>query len=200
MLRVCVAVLVAGGVCALGEARLAGQERKKAAGAPGGTVVKGTLAGADAGKNTVTVTVHTFNRATQEATDTDKTFALADGAKVLQDDAAAKLGDLKKGNPVVVALAGEKAAGVSVDGGTAQGEFRSANADRNTIVVIAGRNMERRTFHLLRTTKVTDADGKDMPVASLKPGAKLTITRSVEDDNTAIRVQQLPAGAPKRER
>jgi hypothetical protein len=203
-------VVLAAGAVALGGAahhsRAAGegarepaQERKKKAEPAAGTSVKGTLAGTDPEKNTVTVTVHTFDRKTGEGTDTNTTFPLAKDAKVLQDDAAAKLADLKKGYPVVVALDGKTAAAVSVDGGTAQGEFRSANADRNTITVIAGRDMARRVYHLLKDTKVTGADGKPVRVADLKPGTRVQLTKSVEDENTAIRVQVLPEPA-KRDR
>lgn len=181
-------------VCALGgEARVDGQDRKKARGENTGAVVKGTLASVDAGKNTVTVTIHTFNRATQEGTDTDKTFPLAKDAKVLQDAAAAKLADLKKGYPVTLHLKDASAASVSVDGGTGQGEFASTNPERNTITVIAGRDMRKQVYHLLKTTTVTGGDGNAIPVADLKAGTKLVLTRSVEDGNTAVRIQVLPA-------
>jgi hypothetical protein len=176
-----------------GEVRVAAQERKKNADGKDGSVVKGTLAAVDAEKNSVTVTIHTFNRATQEGTDTDKTFPLAKDAKVLLDAAAAKLVDLKKGYPVTLRLDGAKAASVSVDGGTAQGEFLSANLDRNTITVIAGRDMKRQVYHLLKTTTVTGGDGKAILVKDLKAGTKLLLTRSVEDGNTAISVRVLPA-------
>lgn len=175
------------------EERVAAQERKRNADGKDGTVVKGRLASVDAEKNSVTVTIHTFNRATQEETDTDKTFPLAKDAKVIQDAAAAKLTDLKKGNPVTLQLKGTSAASVSVDGGTAQGEFLSANLARNTITVIAGRDLARKVFHLLKTTTVTGADGKAIPVADLKAGMKVVLTRSVEDDNTAVAVRVLSA-------
>ena len=181
-------------VCALGgEALVEGQERKKARGSKDAGLVKGTLASVDAGKNTVTVTIHTFNRATQEGTDTDKTFPLAKDAKVVQDAAPAKLADLKKGYPATLRLEGMSAASVSVDGGTTQGEFLSANPDRNTVTVIAGRDMARRVYHLLKTTTVTGADGKAAAIKDLKPGTKLLLTRSVEDGNTAVRIQALAA-------
>src|SRR5262245_33556322 len=183
--------------CALGgEAKSVAQERKRGAGEKDGSVVKGTLASVDADKNSVTVTVHSFNRTTGQATDTNKTFALAKDAKVLQDAVAAKLADLKKGNPVTLRLEGTSAASVSVDGGTAQGEFVSANPDRNTITVIAGRNMEKQVFHLIKSTTVTGGDGKEMPVKDLKPGTKLVMIRSVEDDRTVVQIRALP-GADK---
>src|SRR5262245_17231200 len=180
--------------CALGgEAKSVAQERKRGAGEKDGSVVKGTLASVDADKNSVTVTVHSFNRTTGQATDTNKTFALAKDAKVLQDAAAAKLADLKKGNPVTLRLEGASAASVSVDGGTAQGEFVSANPERNTVTVIAGRNMERRVYHLLKSTTLISDDGKAILVKDLKIGTKLLLTRSVEDDRTVIHIRTLPA-------
>jgi hypothetical protein len=171
----------------------AAQERKKGGRDKDASIVKGTLASVDAEKNTITVTLHSFNRATQERTDTDKTIPLAKDAQVQQDAVAAKLADLKKGYPVTIRLAGDNAASVSVDGGTAQGEFLSANLDRNTVTVIAGRDKGKRVFHLLKTTTVTGADGKEILVKDLKPGTRLLLTRSVEDDHTAVRIQTQPA-------
>src|SRR5262245_65415664 len=105
------ALLVAILLCALGGAA---QERKKNPDDKDGNTVKATLASVDAEKNTVTVTIHTFNRTTQEGKDTNKTYALAKDAKVLQDAAAAKLTDLKKGFPVTVHLDGTTANRISV--------------------------------------------------------------------------------------
>lgn len=178
---------------AFAEVQVNAQERKKNADRKDGTVVKGTLASVDAEKNSVTITIHSFNRATQEGKDTDKTFPLAKDAKVLRDGAAAKLADLKKGHPVTLRLDGSSAASVSVDGGTAQGEFLSSNPERNTIKVIAGRDMRKQVYHLLKTTTVADSGGKDVSVKDLKSGTKLVLTRSVEDDNTVIAVRVLPA-------
>jgi len=176
-----------------GEVRVAAQERKKKADGKDGTVVKGTLASVDAEKKSVTITIHTFNRTTQEGTDTDKTFPLTKDAKILQDAVAAKLADLKKGYPVTLRLEGTSAASVSVDGGTGQGEFVSANLERNTVTVIAGRDMGKQVYHLLKTTTVTGGDGKAMSVKDLKAGTKLALTRSVEDGNTAISIRVLAA-------
>ena len=92
----CTALLTAILLAAFGEARVTGQDRKKNADGKDGTVIKGTLASVDAEKSTVTVTIHTFNRTTQEGTDTNKMFPLTKDAKVLQDGVAAKLTDLKK--------------------------------------------------------------------------------------------------------
>jgi hypothetical protein len=183
-------VLLAGLVVVLGgTSKLQGQERRKAADAKDANLVKGTLASVDADKNTVTITTSSFNRATQERTDTNKTYTLTKDAKVLQDEVAVKLNGLKKDFPVTIKLDGDKAASVSVDGGTSRGEFQSANADRNTITVIAGRDRKRVTFHLLKTTKVVDAAGKDLVVKDLKMGTPLVFTLSIEGDGTAVRVQ-----------
>jgi hypothetical protein len=189
-----IGLIAAGAVAWCGDTRSAAQDRKKATEADM-ALVKGTLASVDTEKNTVTVTIHKFDRANQQPNDMNKTFTLTKEAKILQDDAAAKLGDLKKGNPVLVKLDGANAASVSVDGGTSQGEFFSANLERNTITVIAGRNMSKQVCHLLKTTKVTGSDSKALAVADLKQGMKLALTRSVEDDHTVIRIQvQAAAG------
>jgi len=186
------ALLVAICACAWGgDSSVAAQERKNRGEAQDKTIVKGTLASVDADKNTVTVTIHSFNRATQEATDTDKTFPLAKDANILQDDSSTKLADLRKGYPVIVKLDGASAASISVDGGTSHGEFLVANLERNTITVIAGRNLTKQVYHLVKTTKVAGADGKAMLAKDLKPGTRLILTRSVEDDHTAIHIQAL---------
>jgi hypothetical protein len=177
------------GASEAGEAR---QEQRKAGQRKADTAVKGTLKSVDADKNTVTVTIHTFDRTTGQGTDTDKTFPLANNAKVLQDDTGSKLAELKKGFPVTLTLDGASASSVSVDGGTAQGEFWSANLERNTILVLAGRNMQRRVYHLLKDTRVTNNDGTPIRVQDLKPGMKLLMTRSVEDENTVVRIQAQP--------
>ena len=64
--------------------------------------------------------------------------------------------------------------------------------------MIAGRDMARRVVHLLKDTKVLDAAGKPIRIQDLQRGMKLRFTRSVEDDNTAIRIQVM-GPAPGRE-
>jgi hypothetical protein len=174
------------------KARPPGEQRKEAGQPKDGTIVKGKLAGVDADNNSVTVTISSFDRKTGKGSETNKSFTLAKDARILQDDAAAKLTELKKGYPVTVKLDRTTAVSVSVDGGTAQGEFRSANAERNTITVIAGRNLSRRVYHLIKDTKVLGDDGKPIRVQDLKAGTILRLTLSVEDEHTAIRIQTLP--------
>jgi len=180
-------ILVAALLIVFGKSpNLEGQERRKAA---TGKTVKGTLKVFDERNNTVTVTIHSFNRATQTSSDTDLKFELTKDATILQDESAVKLSALRKGFPVTIKLDGASAASVSVDGGTARGEFHSANAERNTITLIAGRNSDRVTYHLLKTTKVVDASGKEIQIKDLKASTPLVMTRSVEDERTAVRVQ-----------
>jgi hypothetical protein len=168
-----------------------GQERKRAD-PKDGTAVKGTLVGVDADKNTITIAVTSFDRKAGESSETNKTFAVGKDATILQDEGKAKLTDLKKGYPTTLKLDQTTAVSVSVDGGTARAEFFSANTERNTITVIAGRNMEKRVYHLLKDTKVTGDDGKPIRVPDLKVGTVLLLTLSVEDDRTAVRVQTQP--------
>jgi hypothetical protein len=168
-----------------------GQERKRAD-PKDAAAVKGTLVGVDADKNTVTIAVSSFDRKTGESSETNKTFAVAKDAAILQDEARAKLTDLKKGYHTTLKVDQTTAVSVSVDGGTARGEFLSANPERNTITIIAGRNMEKRVYHLLKETKVTGDDGKPVRVADLKAGTVILLTLSVEDDRTAVRVQTQP--------
>src|SRR5262245_59399610 len=74
--------------------------------------VKGTLASVDTDKNSITITIHSFDRKTETSTDTNKTFTLAKDAKILQDEAPAKLADLKKGHQTVIKLDGTTATSV----------------------------------------------------------------------------------------
>jgi hypothetical protein len=168
------------------------QERKRAD-PKDAAAVKGTLVGVDADKNTITVAVTSFDRKAGEGSTTNKTFVVGKEAAILQDESKAKLTDLKKGYPTTLKLDQTTAVSISVDGGTARGEFFSANPERNTITIIAGRNMEKRVYHLLKDTKVMGDDGKPIRVADLKAGTVILLTLSVEDDRTAVRVQTQPA-------
>ena len=171
-------------------------QRKSAA--PDPSIVKGTLARVDPDKSSVTITISKFDRQTGEGTETEKTFIVAREARILQDDAPAKLADLKKDNPTTVKLDRTTVVSISVDGGTAQAEFRSFNADRNTIVVFAGRNHTRRVYHLLKETRVLGEGDKVLRIQDLKAGTTIRLTLSVEDDNTAVRIQTLPESATKK--
>jgi hypothetical protein len=195
--KLAVSAMVLGLVCAITSVGNVASAQRKEAQPKDGTTVRGKLASVDAEKNSVTVTISTFDRKTGEGTDTNKTFPLAKDAQVIQDDLPAKLADLKKGFPVVVKLDQANAVSVGVDGGTAQGEFRSANPERNTITVLGGRDMSRRVYHLIKTTKVIGTDGKPTRIEDLKQGTRLQMTLSVEDGNTAIRVQAMPAAEKK---
>lgn len=168
-----------------------GQERKTGD-TKNATAVKGTLVGVDADKNTITVAVTSFDRKTGEGGVTNKTFAVGKDATILQDEGKAKLTDLKKGYPTTLKLDQTTATSISVDGGTARAEFFSANTERNTITVIAGRNMEKRVYHLLKDTKIAGDDGKPIRAEDLKAGTVILLTVSVEDDRTAVRVQTQP--------
>jgi hypothetical protein len=61
--------------------------------------------------------------------------------------------------------------------------------------VIAGREMACRVVHLLKETKVLHAAGKPIRVQDPQRGMKVQFTRSVEDDNTVIRIQVM--GPPR---
>jgi hypothetical protein len=187
---------VMAGAIAVAAPRLAAQERQRP---KADSAVRGTLEAVDAEKSTVTIVNRAFDRKSGEATETKKTYTVAREAKIIQDEAAAKLANLKKGHPVVLTMEGDKAVSVSVIGGTVQVEFRSANLDRNTMLVLGGRDMSRQTLHLLKDTKVLGADGKPIKVQDLKAGTKLVVTKSVEEDGTVVKVQ-VAGEAPKRNR
>src|SRR5262249_18816333 len=157
----------------------------------------GELAGVNAEKGTVTISV--FSR--QDQLTTDKTFPVAKDATILQDGAKVKLADLKKGFRAALTLSPDQktVTAISVDGGTLQGQFRSANFDRNTINVIAGRDMSLKVFHVVRETKITLDGGKQGTIKDLKAGTTLVLTLSVEDRNTVIAIRPAPRQDDQRE-
>src|SRR5262249_33575415 len=130
----------------------------------------------------------------QDQQSTDKTFPVAKDATILQDGGKVKLADLKKGFRAALTLSPDQkiVTGISVDGGTVQGQFRSANVGRNTINLIAGRDMALKVFHLVRETKITLDGGKEGTVKDLKPGTRIVLTLSVEDRNTVIGIRPAP--------
>ena len=81
---------------------------------------------------------------------------------------------------------------IMVEGDTVKGKFKSMNAERNTIIVVAGRMDLEKTFHLLKTTKVTTAGGKAGTVQDLKVGSEILLILSVQGDNTVIRIEPAP--------
>src|SRR5262245_17663612 len=102
-LNLTVAVVVVAWVLVPG-GEVPAQERKKTGDPKDAATIRGTLAAVDAEKDSVTLTIHSFDRKTGEQTDTNKTFTVTKETKILQDDAPTKLADLKKGNPVTVKL------------------------------------------------------------------------------------------------
>jgi hypothetical protein len=178
------ALLVVGGLATAGAPD---DQPQRARGRGAASTAAGELAAVDAEKSTVTISV--FSRQDQQTT--DKTFPVAKDATILQDGGKVKLADLKKGFRAALTLSPDQktVTGISVDGGTVHGQFRSANVDRNTIRVIAGRDMALKTFHLVRETKIALDGGKEGTIKDLKPGTMLVLTLSVEDRNTVIGIR-----------
>lgn len=126
-----------------------------------------------------------------------KDFAVAKDALILQDNIKTKLADLKKGDRITLNLKGKSAVSIIADGGTVGGPIRyvSANEERNSVTVIAGRKDEKRIYHLVKQTEVMTDSGKVVRVKDLKEGTMLLLTLSVEDTNTVIQIQTI---APER--
>jgi len=193
--RMTIAVLIVLG----GLARAAAQDDKpqRARGRGAASATSGELASIDAEKRSITISV--FSRQDQQTT--DKTYPVAKDATILQDGTKATLADLKKGFRAALTLSADQktVTAISIDGGTVQGQFRSANFDRNTIRIIAGRDMALKTFHLVRESKITLEGGKEGSVKDLKPGTMLVLTLSVEDRNTVIGIRPAPRRDDERE-
>jgi RNA polymerase sigma factor (sigma-70 family) len=123
------------------------------------------------------------------------TFPLAAQAAILQDNAPTKLADLIKGARITLRFGsdGKSVETLSVDGGSVKGRFESWNEMRNTVAVAVGEKDERRVFHLLRDTCVRGV----AHVKDFKPGTPILVTKSVEDANTAIGIEAVPADEGK---
>jgi RNA polymerase sigma factor (sigma-70 family) len=128
-----------------------------------------------------------------------ETFPVAKGATIVQDNVRTGLASLKKGSHVALGFAadGKSVVRITADGGSAQGRFVSANPARSTIAVLAGKGGERRVYHLVKETEVLAGGGKAARVADLKEGTMLLLTLSVEDANTAIRIETVSAAKGK---
>jgi hypothetical protein len=120
-------------------------------------------------------------------------FPVARDAVLLQDNVRTKLADLRTGKRTAVHLRGNQVRGITVDGGVVPARYVSANAARQTIAVLAGKNDERATYHLVRETEVRSPTGGAARLQDLKAGMRLLLTRSVEDAHTAVRIEILPA-------
>lgn len=112
---------------------------------------------------------------------------------ILQDNVRTKLADLKLGSRLSLKYEGEKLVSITADGGTVQARYVSTNPVRNTIAVLVGDKKERNIYHLIRETEVLTETGRPARVQDLKDGTEVLLTRSVEDVNTVIRIQPVPA-------
>ena len=128
-------------------------------------------------------------------------FQVAKDAAIVQDNAPTKFADLKKDCRVTVTMDadGKQAVKLTADGGTARGRYVSMNESRNTFAVLAGKKDERKVYHLLKETGVLTDKGQPARLSDFKEGTPLLLTLSVEDRNTAIRIEPLPPGGEKNE-
>jgi RNA polymerase sigma factor (sigma-70 family) len=120
-------------------------------------------------------------------------FPVAKDAVLQQDNVKTKLADLRTGKRTALHLRGNEVRGITVDGGVVPARYVSANAARHTIAVIAGKNDERATYHLLKETEVVGRTGQAVRLGDLRAGMRLLLTRSVEDAHTVIRIEILSA-------
>jgi len=171
--------------------------------------VTGVLRKLDAGRGSVSVEM----RVETEVRDADllglpfsayisrvfETFQVGKDAVIVQDNSKAKLADLKVGSHITLTLKDKTTTRVVTDGDTVEARFVSANTARNTIAVTAGPKGERSVYHLVKETEVLTDRGKAGRITDLTEGAMLLLTRSVEDVNTVIRIEPMPAKKGKEE-
>jgi RNA polymerase sigma factor (sigma-70 family) len=164
--------------------------------APEGAVVHGTVKSADAGKKTVTVAVATEpgKKHTEE-----RTYALADGVKVLLNDALTKdtppaagtPSDLTEGAQVEMRLSadGKSAVEIHARGPGVHGGVKSVDASKNTLTVTTkGKTgAVESTLELAKGAKIILDDGigkkgdpaKEGTLADLTEGASVDVQLSV---------------------
>lgn len=183
-----VSAIMAMGACLfafwLSDSPVDGREKGKDA-----AVLKGKIGAIDTDNRTITLVITAYDRKKQEATETEKVLQVPKDAIIMQDDVPTKLDDVKRGCPTTVKVEKDKAVSIAVDGPTIRGQFKATNPDRNTITVIAGRDMGEKVYHLLKSTKVTNKDGKTSKVQDIQVGAEIVLTLSVAGDSTVIRIQ-----------
>jgi RNA polymerase sigma factor (sigma-70 family) len=201
----CAAVLTA--ACLFGSnavvstrpAAVAGPEAAPAAQkkpAPEGAVVHGVVTSADAGKKTVTVAVRTDPAKKQTE---ERTYTLADGVKVLLNDALTKNtpptdgtpADLTEGTQVEVRLSadGKSAVEIHARGPGVHGGVKSVDASKNTLTVLTKNKTGavESTLELAKGAKIILDDGigkkgdaaKEGTLADLTEGASVDVQLSV---------------------
>lgn len=153
-----------------------------------GASLKGKIGAIDTQNRTITLVTTTFDRKAGEATEKETVLNIAKDAVITQDGVTTKLEDLKRGFTTTVKSNEKTALAITVDGATVKGQFKSMNSERNTITIVAGRDMGDKVYHLLKTTKVTVSGGKAGKVQDLQPGAEIVLTLSVLGDNTVVRI------------
>ncbi len=145
--------------------------------------VQGTLKGIDAGKNTLTLSVHVAKGEPA----TEQTYEVAKDVKVGLDGASGKLSDLSPGAAVTLKLSVNQklVTGIHAEGPSVQAALKAFDAAANTLtlrITTKGEPEVERTYDLAKNIKVIidDAGGKlsDVPVdAPLK--VKLSANQKV---------------------
>jgi hypothetical protein len=163
-----------------------------------GAVLKGKIGAIDTANRTITLVQSMFDRKAGQANETEKVLNVPKDAVIVQDGVSIKLENLKRGFHTTVKADQKNALSITVEGGQVRGVYKSMNPERNTITVVAGRDMGEKTYHLLKTTKVALAGGKSGKVQEISVGAEIVLTLSVEGDNTVIRIQPVMEEKKKR--
>ena len=163
-----------------------------------GATLKGKIGALNADNRTVTLVISMFDRKSGQANEEEKVFTVPKDAVIIQDGVATKFENLKRGFSTTLKVNEKYATSITVEGGHVKGKFKTMNTERNTVTVIAGRDMGEKVYHLLKTTKVTLAGGKAGKVQDLQPGADIVLTLSVEGDNTIISIQPVVEEKKKR--
>jgi RNA polymerase sigma factor (sigma-70 family) len=172
--------------------------RAKAEQPKDGAVVKGKIGAVDVENRKITLVITMFDRKSNEATEKEMVFDVTKDTAIIQDGVKTKLDDLKRGFPTTLKVDQKNALSITVEGNSPRVRFKSYNSDRNTITVVAGRDMSDKIYHLLKTTTVITANGKSGKIQDIEAGSDIVLTLSVLGDNTVIRIQPVPMEKKKR--
>jgi RNA polymerase sigma factor (sigma-70 family) len=158
-----------------------------------GPTVSGKLLAVDPAKNTITISFPMG----RDGVAVEKTFALAERHRIVQDGKAAKLSDLKAGTSVTAAVSTDDKTvfAITVSGRTISAQFKSFDAAKNSITIslIKDRdgNTEEKT-HLLAKGLTLNIGRKETSPAELKVGTPLRLTFAAADANTIVQIHVQP--------
>jgi hypothetical protein len=158
-----------------------------------GPTVSGKLLAVDAAKNTITISFPMG----RDGAAVEKTFALAERHRIVQDGKPAKLSDLKADNSVTAAVSTDDKTvfAITVSGRTISALFKSFDAAKNTITISLIKDRDGNTedkTHSLAKGLTLNIDRKEASPAELKAGTPPRLIFAAADANTIVEIHVQP--------